>query len=95
MSNHLASLLPNLSICTWNFNEVGHGKGAPDGVGATLKQIADRVVEEGHNVENFEKFMSVLKIKYTGIKLKEVTEDEIAEIDNLLNNREINTFIRT
>ena len=64
-------------------------------MGATLKQTTDRVVREGYDVENFKKFMSVLKIKYTGIKLKEVTEDEIAEIDNLLNNREINTFIRT
>ena len=72
ISNHLSSLLPNLSTCTWNFNEVGHAKSASDGVGATLKQTADRVEGEGHDVENFEKFMSVFKLKCTGIKLKKI-----------------------
>lgn len=29
---------------TWNFMEAGHGKGAPDGIGAVIKRTADTVV---------------------------------------------------
>ena len=29
---------------TWNFMEAGHGKGAPDGIGAAIKRQADEVV---------------------------------------------------
>lgn len=62
ISNPLSSLLPNLSTCTWNFNEVGHGKDAPNCVGTALKQAVDKVEREGH-IENFDKLMPVLKIK--------------------------------
>lgn len=33
---------------TWNFMEAGHGKGAPDGIGAVLKRSADSLVNT-HN----------------------------------------------
>ena len=29
------------SVASWNFHEAGHGKGAPDGVGGSLKRAAD------------------------------------------------------
>ncbi|VVC99723.1 unnamed protein product, partial [Leptidea sinapis] len=32
---------PYLKLVTWNFSEAGHGKGAADGVGGTVKRIAD------------------------------------------------------
>ena len=32
---------------TWNVFEAGHGKGAPDGVGATVKRLADSQVSTG------------------------------------------------
>lgn len=88
-----SNFLPNIS--TKNFNEAGHGKDTPNGMGTTLKQIAGRIVREGHDIENFEKLMCVLKIKCTGVKLTEFISEEISEIGNLLNNRKINTFIRT
>ncbi len=55
ISNHLSFLLPNLSTWIWNFNEAGHGKGAPNGMGTTLKQTADKVVGEGHDIETSRK----------------------------------------
>ena len=35
---------------TWNFFEAGHGKGAPDGVGAAVKRHADRLVLQGKDI---------------------------------------------
>jgi hypothetical protein len=35
---------------TWNYVEVGHGKGAPDGVGGALKRSADAAVAMGTDV---------------------------------------------
>ncbi|KAG9355818.1 hypothetical protein JZ751_000660 [Albula glossodonta] len=35
---------------TWNYFEDSHGKGAPDGVGGTLKRRADRLVRLGVNI---------------------------------------------
>ena len=37
---------------TWNFSEAGHGKGAPDGIGATLKRTADQIVAHGTDIPN-------------------------------------------
>jgi hypothetical protein len=39
-----------LDAVTWIFTAAGHGKGAPDGVGASVKRAADRMVSTGHNV---------------------------------------------
>lgn len=34
---------------SWNFFEASHGKGAPDGIGGTLKRMADRLVSQGND----------------------------------------------
>ncbi|WAQ94248.1 hypothetical protein MAR_006719 [Mya arenaria] len=36
---------------TWNYLEAGHGKGAADGIGATVKRTADSFVLTGHEVK--------------------------------------------
>lgn len=41
----------------WNFFEAGHGKGAPDGVGGTLKRVADAYVATGKNILNASDFI--------------------------------------
>lgn len=38
------------SGATWNFFEAGHGKGIPDGVGASVKRAADRRVLHGADI---------------------------------------------
>jgi hypothetical protein len=35
---------------TWNYFEASHGKGAPDGVGGTLKRRVDRLVSQGVHI---------------------------------------------
>lgn len=37
---------------TWNYSERGHGKGAPDGVGGTLKRKADMHVLGGRDLQS-------------------------------------------
>lgn len=39
---------------TWNYSESGHGKGAPDGVGGTLKRTADQLIAEGKDLATFQ-----------------------------------------
>lgn len=36
-----------IEVCTWNYMEGGHGKGAPDGEGNCLKQKSDQVIAQG------------------------------------------------
>lgn len=47
---------PVLHKVTWNYSESGHGKGAPDGIRATLKRTADRIVLHGQDIGTFNQF---------------------------------------
>jgi len=51
----------NVTEATWNYFEVGHGKGAPDGVGTTVKRSVDTEVSQGKNCDNFETFVHFAK----------------------------------
>lgn len=46
---------------TWNYSETGHGKGAPDGIGGTLKRTAYRMVLYGEDVGTFSQFYDLIK----------------------------------
>ena len=69
MSTKLPELLPNIRTQTWNYSEAGHGKGAPDGVRATLKRTADEIVAQGNDINNFDVFFNVIKSKINNILL--------------------------
>ncbi|XP_052772638.1 uncharacterized protein LOC128211672 [Mya arenaria] len=67
---------------TWNYLEAGHGKGAADGIGATVKRTADSFVLTGHDV----KYAEDLKCALNGssIHVFVVTESDIIQIDKAL-----------
>lgn len=67
----------NLSSITWNYTERGHGKGAPDGVGGVVKRTADRLVAMGHDIENIDKFLLLVKDMVKNISLIKVSEEQI------------------
>lgn len=46
--------IQTISRITWNYTEAGHWKGAPDGVGAVLKRTADKMVNFGRDVGDFD-----------------------------------------
>ena len=47
---------------TWNFHESSHGKGIPDGVGATIMRLADSAVLHGTDVENATDLMAAIEL---------------------------------
>ena len=61
---------------TWNFTEASYGKGAPDGVGGALKNLADRMVAYGKEIPDTHALMENL-FKQTSVKLFGVTEEKI------------------
>jgi hypothetical protein len=46
---------------TWNFTAAGHDKGAPDGVGGTIKCTADVLISEGKDIPNARCLFDTLK----------------------------------
>jgi hypothetical protein len=44
---------PQLKLVSWNYQEAGHGKGAPDGIGAVIKRTADYQTKCHQEVGNF------------------------------------------
>lgn len=74
-------LFPDLETLSWNFSEAGHGKGAPDGVGATLKRTCDRLVATSGDVSNFEEFVQCVSDNVQNIKILVVkpTTDQLEE----------------
>lgn len=61
MISQLYREFPQLKSITWNYLEAGHGKGAPDGVGAVLKRTADQVVRFGSDVDSLDAFLACLR----------------------------------
>ena len=57
------NLFTGFKLSTWNFSEAGHGKGAPDGVGATIKRMADHAVLAGEDITSASELVSKLKDK--------------------------------
>lgn len=62
----------------WNFSEAGHGKGAPDGVGAVVKREADRAVSHGKDIINAKSLYDILQAAQVSLKLYLIPEEEIS-----------------
>jgi len=73
-----------VSLCTWNYMEAGHGKGAPDGVGGCLKRTADRVVAQGVDIDCFESFVKVLKENVRKVEIILVYEHDIQSMKSII-----------
>jgi hypothetical protein len=57
----------NIQQFDWVFTEAGHGKGAPDGVGATAKRMTDSSVSHGGSIHTAADILSLLlesKLQY-------------------------------
>lgn len=80
MATKIPKRLPHVQKFTWNYTESGHGKGAPDGVGATCKRTADAVVAAGGDVENLEKFVEAIEQRCPAISLSIIQDDAIKEM---------------
>lgn len=77
---HLLSTVPfekGFSTTTWNFFEASHGKGAPDGIGGTLKRTADNLVRQGQDLPDAESLFYHLKNSGSVVRLFYVGEEDV------------------
>lgn len=64
---YLMSTIPfqmGFSAVNWSFLEAGHGKGPADGVGATIKRMADSQVARGTDIPTAKALYDTLLIRY-------------------------------
>ena len=66
---------------SWNFLEAGHGKGAPDGIGAVIKREADRLVAHGSDVTDGKQLYDSLQQSEIAVKLFMVGEEKVNQIE--------------
>lgn len=95
ISHHIKEFLPSVLYFTWNYSESGHGKGAPDGIGGTLKRTADKAVAEGKDVASLQDLMAILMERCPGVRLFVVANQDIEEVDVLLSKCSIKSFYGT
>jgi heptaprenylglyceryl phosphate synthase len=50
-----------ITAFNWIYSEAGHGKGAPDGVGAAAKRVADAHVAHGGSVVSAADIVKLLR----------------------------------
>lgn len=86
----IPEMWPQFMHWTWNYHEAGHGKGAPDGVGATCKRSADHVVAMGRDVTNLTQFCGAVQNRCPNITLFTVTDAEIEETEKLISSNQPN-----
>ncbi|CAH2105374.1 unnamed protein product [Euphydryas editha] len=75
---------PNLRVVAWNYTESGHGKSSADGVGATIKRTADRIVAQGYDIVDIETLSEKLKSNVKGVITDIVQEADILQKDLLI-----------
>nr|CAH7758957.1 unnamed protein product [Callosobruchus chinensis] len=80
LASRLPLEVPNVEKFSWNCSESGHGKGAPDGVGAGSKRTADAVVAAGDNIDSLESFVNIIQERCPRMTM--FTIDAIDEISD-------------
>lgn len=73
---------------SWNFHEAGHGKGAPDGVGATCKRSADKHIAQHGDITNLHNFVEALREKCPGIKVSIIEDVNIDRVNKMIKENE-------
>jgi hypothetical protein len=70
----------------WSFIEAGHGRGAPDGIGAVVKRKADRAVLHGRDISSAQCLRDVLVSSDVSLKVFTVTEEDVSLQQNVIPN---------
>lgn len=76
MFSSLKKLFPHVTKGSWNFSESGHGKGAPDGIGAVLRRTADNIIRQGKDIVDAHKFYEILTQEDLIVKLWNITLED-------------------
>lgn len=81
---HLGHFYPDITAFTWNYHEAGHGKGAPDGVGAVCKRTADKFVSLGTDVSCLDSLAKIIRDNCPEIRISLVTDKDIEEVQTVI-----------
>ncbi|XP_074040073.1 uncharacterized protein [Leptinotarsa decemlineata] len=84
IQTYLPILFPNIKQISWNYSEAGHGKGAPDGIGAAVKRCADRLVEFNTDIDTFDKFSQKVTENLPNIYICVIEEQDIQKCKEVL-----------
>lgn len=84
----IEELYPNVMTFSWNYHEAGHGKGAPDGVGATCKRTADKIIAQKADITNLYMFVDTLRENCPGIKISVIEDADIEKVHSLIKENE-------
>lgn len=68
-----------MKLISWNYQEAGHGKGAPDGIGAVVKRTADNHVRFGGDVATFEDFVQIVQQNVQHVEIIIIPVEEISK----------------
>ena len=74
----------NFKIVEWSFLEAGHGKGAADGLGGSIKRTADRFVCNGMDIPDAQSLFNALAKHESKMMVFMVTDDDIAKTKDVL-----------
>lgn len=64
---------------SWSWLEKGHGKGPCDGVGGSVKKLADRLIKNAKIIDSTDKFYDTVSEATTAITLLKVERKEIEQ----------------
>jgi len=76
----LLAEFPSINLATWNYHESGHGKGAPDGIGAVVKRTADGEIAQGRDIIDIDSMMFAFKKKIIAVDLSVIQGTLIREM---------------
>lgn len=91
LSQFLPQRYSQLTEISYNFSEAGHGKSPADGIGGSLKKMADEKVKYGQDIPDFETLVSILHKSVKSIHIDVVKKKDIETLDAVLP-EELKTF---
>ncbi|VEN35312.1 unnamed protein product [Callosobruchus maculatus] len=83
IASYIADIL-DVNQIQWHYSESGHGKGAPDGIGGSVKRKADESVARGKDVSCFKEFHDILREECKKTKIIAIGDEEIIKYDSLV-----------
>ena len=84
LGSQIQRFYPQINRFTWNFHEAGHGKGAPDGVGAVCKRTADKFVALGRDISSTESLVKIIEENCPGIRVHVINNEAIDEMASII-----------
>lgn len=90
LASRLQQEVFNLKKFRWNYSESGHGKGTPDGFGATCKRTADAIVATGGDIDSLESFAEAIQRRCSAFTLFTIDDKAIQELTDDLQNETVN-----